>query len=136
MDTSPFPLDHVAIAVHSIAEAMPLFEQLTNAAGTAPEPVASQSVNVAFVGAGSARLELIEPTRPDTGVARFLERRGPGLHHIAYRVTDIAAALQDCIARGMTPIDRQARPGAGGHMVAFMHPRDMGGVLVELVEGR
>lgn len=136
MDTSPYPLDHVAIVVHSIADAMPLYERLTKAAGSSPEPVASQDVNVAFVGVGSARIELIEPTSADTGVARFLERRGPGLHHIAYRVPDIAAALEECVARGMTPIDRQARPGAGGHLVAFLHPKDMGGVLVELVEGR
>lgn len=134
MDTSPFPLDHVAIAVHSIAEAMPLYERLTNAHGSAPERVESQSVNVAFVGIGSARLELIEPTTPDSGVARFLEKRGPGLHHIAYRVPDIAGALADFVARGMQPIDREGRPGAAGHRVAFLHPKDFGGVLVELVE--
>lgn len=134
MHTSPFPLDHVAIAVHSIAEAMPLYERLANATGTTSERVESQSVKVAFVGTGSARLELIEPTSPESSVARFLERRGPGLHHIAYRVPDVAAALADFIAMGMEPIDRAPRPGAAGHRIAFLHPKDLGGVLVELVE--
>ena len=134
MDTSPYPIDHVAIAVRSIADAMPLYEGLTKGPGSDIEHVESQGVNVAFVGTAPARLELIEPTSPDSGVARFLERRGPGLHHIAYRVPDVAAALAECIARGMQPIDREPRTGAGGHRIAFLHPKDMGGVLVELVE--
>ena len=135
MDTSPYPIDHVAIAVRSIADAMPLYEGLAKSRGSDIEHVESQAVNVAFVGAAPARLELLEPTSPDSGVARFLERRGPGLHHIAYRVPDVAAALADCIARGMQPIDREPRAGAGGHRIAFLHPKDTGGVLVELVEG-
>ena len=134
MDTSPFPLDHVAIAVASIDDAMPLWERLSNAHGTTSEHVESQRVRVAFVGTGSARIELIEPTAADSPVARFLERRGPGLHHVAYRVPDIALALADFIALGMQPIDREPRPGAAGPRVAFLHPKDAGGVLVELVE--
>ena len=134
MDTSPFPLDHVAIAVTSIDEAMPLWERLANAHGTTTEYIESQHVLVAFVGTGSARIELLESTSADSPVARFLERRGPGLHHVAYRVPDIGAALADFIALGMEPIDREPRPGAAGHRVAFLHPKDAGGVLVELVE--
>ena len=134
MDTSPFPLDHVGIAVRSIEEAMPLFERLANTHGTAPEHVESQGVRVAFVGTGSARLELIEPARDDSPIARFIEKRGPGMHHVAYRVPDIATALADFAAQGFEPIDRVPRPGAGGHLVAFLHPRTTAGVLVELVE--
>ena len=128
------PLDHVAIAVRSIAQMQPLFESLTGGAGSARERVDAQGVEVVFVGEGTGRLELLEPTRPDSAIGRFLERRGPGLHHIAYRVPDIAAALADLEARGVELIDRQARPGAGGHLVAFLHPRSTGGVLVELVQ--
>jgi len=134
MDTSPFPLDHVGIAVRSIDEAMPIWERLANTRGSDVETVPAQRVRVAFVGTGSARVELIEPTSADSPISRFLDKRGPGLHHVAYRVPDIAGALADYIALGMQPIDREARPGAAGHRVAFLHPRDAGGVLVELVE--
>ena len=134
MDTSPFPLDHVGIAVRSIEESMPLFERLSNARGSEIEPVESQGVRVAFVGTGSARLELIEPASQQSTIARYLEKRGPGLHHVAYRVPDIRIALADFAAQGMQLIDEQPRPGAGGHLVAFLHPGTTGGVLVELVE--
>ena len=134
MDTSPFPLDHVGIAVASIDEVMPLFERLANAHGTDVEPVASQGVRVAFVGVGSARLELLEAAQPDSPIAKFIQKRGPGLHHIAYRVPDIGVALADFAAQGVELIDREPRPGAAGHRVAFLHPRTTAGVLVELVE--
>jgi methylmalonyl-CoA/ethylmalonyl-CoA epimerase len=127
-------LDHVAIAVPSIAQALPLYETLLRADGSAPERVESQGVAVVFVGAGPGRIELIEPLSPDSPVARFLERRGPGLHHVAYRVSDIVAALADCVANGLEPIDRVPRSGAHGRRVAFLHPRSASGVLVELVE--
>lgn len=134
MDTSPFPLDHVGIAVASISDAMPLFERLANARGSDLETVDSQGVRVAFVGVGSARLELLEAARPDSPIARFIQKRGPGLHHIAYRVPDITAALADFAAQGVQLIDREPRPGAAGHRVAFLHPKSTEGVLVELVE--
>ena len=134
MDTSPFQLDHVGIAVRSIDESMPLFERLANTHGSEIEEVAAQGVRVAFVGTGSARLELIEPVSQQSTIARFLEKRGSGLHHIAYRVPDIRAALADFEAQGIQLIDHEPRPGAGGHLVAFLQPRTTGGVLVELVE--
>jgi methylmalonyl-CoA/ethylmalonyl-CoA epimerase len=126
-------LDHVAIAVESLATALPLFESLTGAAGSAIEAVAEQGVKVAFVGAGAGRLELLEPLAAETAVGRFLRRRGPGLHHIAYRVADLQPTLDALAARGVRLIDRAPRPGAGGHRVAFLHPDSTGGVLVELV---
>jgi methylmalonyl-CoA/ethylmalonyl-CoA epimerase len=129
------PLHHVAIAVPSLAVAQPLFEAITGAAGSPVEHVASQHVNVLFIGTGASRLELIEPTAPHSAVARFLERRGPGLHHIAYHAADLEAELARCAAAGYEPIDRVPRPGAGGHRVAFLHPRTTGGILIELVGG-
>lgn len=127
------PLDHVAIATDSIASLQPVFESLLGARGSAPERVESQGVDVVFIGSGPGRIELIQPTRSDSGVARFLERRGPGLHHIAYRVDDVARELQRLIDAGHEAIDTAPRPGAHGHRVAFLHPRTAGGVLIELV---
>ncbi len=132
----PLELDHVAIAVASIASALPTFEALTGARGSTPEAVDAQGVAVSFVGEGAGKLELIEPLSPESGVARFLEKRGPGLHHVAYRVTDLAGTLDRLAAAGVQLIDRAPRPGAHGHLVAFIHPRSAGGVLVELVQER
>ena len=126
-------LDHVAIAVESLATALPLFESLTGGVGSAIEEIAAQGVKVAFVGSGGGRLELLEPLAAETPVGRFLRRRGPGLHHIAYRVPDLQKTLDALAARGVTLIDRTPRPGAGGHQVAFLHPSSTGGVLIELV---
>ncbi len=130
----PLELDHVAVAVASIASALPTFEALVGARGSTPERVEAQGVAVSFVGAGPGSLELLEPLTPESGVGRFLEKRGPGLHHIAYRVADLAGTLDRLAAAGVQLIDRAPRPGAHGHRVAFIHPRSAGGVLVELVE--
>ena len=127
-------LDHVAIAVPSIALALPLYETLLGARGSVPERIDDQGVIVVFVGSGSGRIELLEPLRDDSPVARFLARRGQGLHHIAYRVPDIEAALAACAADGLEAIDVRPRPGAHGRRVAFLHPRSAAGVLIELVE--
>lgn len=129
------PLDHVAIAVPSIAAVLPLYELLANATGSPIERVESQKVAVSFVGTGTARIELLQPTAPESTVQKFLDKRGPGLHHIAYRVPDIEAALARLAAAGIRLIDEQPRAGAGGHRVAFLHPHSTHGVLVELVEG-
>ena len=125
----------MGIAVHSLDEALPVWETLSGAAGTGREVVESQGVEVVFVGSGAGRIELMAPTRPDSPVARFLERRGSGMHHVCYRVPDISAALADLSGEGFELIDREPRSGAHGHRVAFLHPRSANGVLVELVEG-
>lgn len=127
------PLDHVAIAVPSIAAALPFYESVSGAPGSPPEDVPAQGVRVVFVGAGPGRIELLEPLTTDSPVGRFLEKRGAGLHHVAYRVPDVAAELQRLAAAGTELIDRVPRAGAHGHRVAFIHPRASGGVLVELV---
>ncbi len=123
-------LDHVAIAVRSFDEMVPLLEQLSGAKATRPERVASQGVEVCFVG----NVELIRPLSAAGGVARFIERRGPGLHHIAYRVPDVGRAMEVLAAQGRRFTSEGPMTGAGGHRIAFLHPRSAGGVLVELVE--
>lgn len=134
MTLDRLPLDHVAIAVRSIAETLPLFESLTGASGSLRERVDSQGVEVAFVGVGECRLELVEPLTPESPVARFIDRRGPGLHHVAYRVPELETTLERLAAAGIHLIDERPRPGAHGRRVAFLHPRSTGGVLIELVE--
>jgi methylmalonyl-CoA/ethylmalonyl-CoA epimerase len=129
------PLDHVAIAVPSITQSQPVFELLTGGTASGRERIPAQGVEVVFIGTGSGSLELLEPTDPASAVARFLEKRGPGLHHVAYRVPDLDATLARLDASGFELIDHAPRAGARGHRVAFLHPRSCGGVLVELVEG-
>lgn len=124
------PLDHVAIATPSLDEAIPLYERLTGATGSEVEEIPAQGVRVAFVGV----LELLEPLTPESTVGRFLERNGPGLHHVAYRTEDITAELARLVEEGYQLIDETPRPGAGGHQVAFLHPRSTGRILVELVQ--
>ena len=126
----PAELDHTALAVRSFDAWVPLLEQLSGARATRPERVESQGVEVCFVG----NVELIRPIAADNGVARFLERRGPGLHHIAYRVPDVDRAVEALAAQGYRFTSDGPMAGAGGHRIAFMHPRSTGGVLVELVE--
>lgn len=128
-------LDHIAIAVPSITDALPLYELIAGAEGSPVERVESQRVDVVFVGSGTARIELLQPTSPESTVQRFLDRRGPGLHHIAFRVADIDATLKRLSEAGIRLIDEKGRPGAGGHKVAFLHPQSTGGILIELVEG-
>jgi methylmalonyl-CoA/ethylmalonyl-CoA epimerase len=130
----PRTLDHVGIAVHSIDDALPHWESLTGGPSSAREVVESQGAEVVFVGSGAGRVELIAPTRPDSPVARFIERRGTGMHHLCYRVPDLRAALAHFAAEGYELIDREPRVGASGHLVAFLHPRGTGGVLIELLE--
>lgn len=122
--------DHTAIAVRSFDQMVPLLEQLSGSRATRPERVERQGVEVCFVG----NVELIRPLSKDNGVARFIDRRGPGLHHIAYRVADVGRAMEALAALGYRFTSAEPMAGAGGHRIAFMHPRSTGGVLVELVE--
>jgi methylmalonyl-CoA epimerase len=127
-------LDHVGIAVHSLDDSLPVFESITGGKGHGRERVEQQGVEVVFLGSGDGRLELLAPTRDDSAVAKFLARRGPGMHHLCYRVDDVAAELDRYRAAGAQLIDETPRPGAAGHLVAFIHPRSTGGVLVELLQ--
>ena len=127
-------LDHVGIAVHSLDESLPLFESITGGKGYGRETVEQQGVEVVFLGTGDGRLELLAPTREDSGVAKFLAKRGPGMHHLCYRVASIEDELERYRAQGAQLIDERPRPGAAGHLVAFIHPKSTGGVLIELLQ--
>ncbi len=129
-DPSTHPLHHVGVATESIQATAPLLELLTGESCSPVEDLPSQGVRVAFVG----QVELLEPLDPEGTVARFLERRGPGLHHIAFQVDDIEAELDRLEAAGIRLIDRKPRRGAGGHLVAFLHPSATQSILTELVQ--
>lgn len=125
-------LDHIGIAVANIGEALDFYRDALGLEVEAPEEVASQRVRAYFIPAGEAALELLEATAEDSPIAKYVGKRGPGLHHITLRVDDIRAALAHLKARGVRLIDEAPRPGAHGSEVAFIHPASAHGVLVEL----
>lgn len=130
-------LAHIGIAVPSIDAALPVWEMLGYRL-TDREEIASMRLRVAFLerAGGGTLLELLEPTAPDTPVGRFLESRRGGLHHLAFFVSDLEAALREADARGLELIDRTPRDGSHGLRIAFLHPRSFHGVLVELCQRR
>ncbi len=128
-------LDHVGIAVPDLAEAIERWRPLVGAPESAPEEVPSNRVRVAFVSVGETHIELLQPADAASPVARFLESRGPGVHHLAFAVPSVDAALAEVRNRGGRTVDERARPGARGRRVGFAHPSTFGGVLVEFVEG-
>ena len=125
-------LDHIGIAVKDLAAALSFYRDALGLEIEAPEEVASQRVRAHFVPVGEAKLELLEATAADSPIARYVDKRGPGLHHITLRVDDIEAALAQLKAHGAKLIDEKPRPGAEGSLVAFVHPASAHGVLVEL----
>jgi len=127
-------LHHVAIAVPSLAEARRVYEAALGLAASPIEHVPGQKVNVLVLYAGTQRIELVEPASPDSPITGFLAKRGPGIHHLAWRVDDVAAALAAAQSRGLQPIDTAPRPGSHGTTIAFLHPKSTGGVLMELVQ--
>ena len=126
-------IDHVGVAVTDLGAARRFFEDL-GLVCSGEEEVADQRVRVALFPAGEGRVELLQSTDPDGPVGRFVAKRGPGLHHLSLRVCDLDAALAALSAKGYDLIDRTPRLGAGGHRIAFVHPRSTGGVLLELTE--
>jgi methylmalonyl-CoA/ethylmalonyl-CoA epimerase len=129
-------LDHVAIAVKDLDRAIELYRDLLGLELCEREEVPEQQVTIAMFGRGMGRIELICPTSKTTGVAKFLEKRGEGLHHLCIEVEDIEAAIAELREKGARLIDQVPRPGASGARVAFVHPQGMRGVLTELREGR
>ncbi|MBI2835689.1 MAG: methylmalonyl-CoA epimerase [Acidobacteria bacterium] len=125
-------LDHIGIAVRNLDEALAFYRDALGLPVEAHEDVESQGVRASFLPAGGVELELLEATAPESPIARYLEKHGPGLHHITLRVEDIAAALARLKARGVRLIDETPRNGASGSLVAFVHPSSAHGVLVEL----
>jgi methylmalonyl-CoA/ethylmalonyl-CoA epimerase len=127
-------IDHTGIAVPDLNDSIHFYAEVLKLPLVHRETVAEQGVAAALFDIGDGHIELIAPLGPETGVARFLERRGPGLHHVAYRVDDIDATLASLSAAGVRLIDERPRIGIRGSRVAFLHPSASGGVLTEIVE--
>jgi len=126
-----YKIDHLGVAVASIDEAMGVYRAL-GLAEAKREEVPGQKVVAAFLPVGESRIELLEPTSADSPVAKFLAKRGGGIHHVCFAVEDIDAALEDLSRRGFRLIHRDAVPGADGKRIAFLHPEAGHGVLIEL----
>jgi len=129
-------VDHVGIAVKSLDERVGFWRDGLGLELGGTETVSTEGVRVAFLPAGSSRVELLEATRPDSAIAKFIEKRGEGIHHLTFEVEAIQPVLDRLKAQGIPLLDDAPRPGAEGSKVAFLHPRAAGGVLVELVEKR
>ena len=129
-------LDHIGIAVADLDAALAFYRDALGLEIEAPEEVPSQRVRAHFIPAGGTALELLEATADDSPIAKFVAKRGPGLHHITLRVDDIGTALAELKARGVRLIDEAPRAGAHGSLVAFVHPSSAHGVLVELKQTR
>jgi methylmalonyl-CoA/ethylmalonyl-CoA epimerase len=127
-------IHHIGIAVSSLQAAVPAFETLLGRPPDSEEVVGEQKVRVAVFGLGESRLELLEPAGEDSPIARFISKRGPGLHHVAVAVKDLAGTLLKLESAGVRLLDRGPRRGAGNEQVAFLHPASAAGVLIELVE--
>lgn len=127
-------IDHLGLAVRSIDGALGFYRDALGLEASDPEEVPSEGVRVCFLPVGQSRIELLEPLGPDSPVARFLEKRGEGIHHVCFRVQDLEAALGSLEERGAAVIPPRIRIGAGGRRIAFVHPRSTGGVLIELKE--
>jgi len=127
-------IHHIGIAVGSLAAARPVFEKLLGKPPDSVEVVEEQKVRVAIFQVGESRLELLEATSEDSPLARSLSKRGPGLHHFALAVEDLAGTLRKLESAEVRLIDREPRCGAGNERVAFLHPASTAGVLIELVE--
>jgi methylmalonyl-CoA/ethylmalonyl-CoA epimerase len=129
-------INHLGIATNGIDEALAFWQDALGLENVHTEVVEEQKVRVAMLPLGESRIELLEPTSDDSPISKFLEKRGPGIHHIAVEVDDIEAALQNLKAKGMRLIDETPRIGAENCLVAFVHPSSTGGVLLELVQTR
>jgi methylmalonyl-CoA/ethylmalonyl-CoA epimerase len=127
-------IDHIGVAVEDLDEAVSLYSERLGMELQHRETVESQGVEAILLGVGESHVELLRPLGPDTAVARFLERNGPGLHHVAYGTDDIERALDSVRSAGLRLIDEQPRTGIRKSRVAFLHPKSTGGVLTELVE--
>ncbi|MBE3113524.1 MAG: methylmalonyl-CoA epimerase [Actinobacteria bacterium] len=127
-------IDHIGIAVRSIEKTSELFSNILGLKVAGEEIVEEQKVKVAFLSLGDSELELLESTSPEGPIARFIEKKGEGIQHIAFRVDNIEEALEKLKKEGVRLIDEKPRYGAGGAKIAFLHPKDTNGILIELSE--
>lgn len=125
-------IEHIGIAVKSLAQSVPLFEKLLNTPCYKTEFVESEKVNTAFFKTGENKIELLESTDPDGVIARFIEKKGEGMHHIAFAVTDIEAEIQRLKKEGFVLLNETPKKGADNKLVCFLHPKHTNGVLIEL----
>lgn len=130
----PKKISHIGIAVESIEQALPFYRDVLGLEYEGEEVVEEQKVKVAFLVIGESRIELLEPTAPDSPVAKFLEKNGPGIHHLAYQVEGLQGRLDALKGQGVRLIDETPRTGAHHTRIAFLHPKASGGVLTELCE--
>jgi methylmalonyl-CoA epimerase len=127
-------IDHIGVAVKSIDESMKVYTEILGLKVTGIETVEEQKVKTAFIPIGESEIELLESTSPDGPIAKFIEKRGEGIQHIALRVDNLKAKLEELKQNGVRLIDENPRLGAGGAKIAFIHPKDTKGVLIELCE--
>ena len=127
-------IEHIGIAVKDLQTAIPYYEDVLGLKCYNIEEVADQKVKVAFFKVGEVKIELLEPTSEESSVAKFIEKKGEGVHHIAFAVEDLPSALSEMEEKGIQLIDKQPRKGAEGLNIAFLHPKSTGGVLTELCE--
>lgn len=125
-------IDHIGIAVKDLQNSLEFYEGILGLKSAGTEEVEEQKVKVAFIPIGDSELELLESTEPDGPIAKFIEKKGEGIQHIAFRVEDIEKALSELKAKGIRLIDEKPRYGAGGAKIAFLHPKATNGVLVEI----
>jgi len=127
-------IDHLGIAVSNLSDSLPFYENALGLKLMSKEEVKDQKVSVAMLECGESHIELLEPTSEESPIARFIEKKGPGIHHIAIKVKDIDVELQRMKEQGVRLIDEKPRIGAGGLKIAFVHPKSTNGVLLELCE--
>lgn len=127
-------IDHIGIAVESLDDASVFYRDALGLESLGVEEVPSQKVRVAMFKVGESKIELLEPTSPDSPIAAFLEKKGQGIHHIAYSVSDASGAVSELLEKEVQMIDKEPRPGAGGSKIAFVHPKSSGRVLTELCQ--
>lgn len=127
-------VDHIGIAVKDLAQAKKFYEEILGMKASGEEVVEEQKVKVCFIPSGDSEVELLESTSPEGPIAKFIEKNGEGIQHLALRVDNIEAALEDLKAKGVRLIDEKPRYGAGGASIAFIHPKATGGILLELSE--
>ena len=135
-NTCMLKVEHIGIAVASLTDAIPLFEKLLNSPCYKQEAVESEQVQTAFFRQGESKVELLEAMGPDSVIARFIAKKGAGIHHIAFEVSNIEEEMQRLAAEGFTLLQDKPRQGADNKLVCFLHPKDTSGVLVELCQER
>ena len=129
-------IEHIGIAVKDLAISVPLFEKLLNSSCYKTEQVETEKVNTAFFKTGETKIELLESTDPNGVIAKFIERKGEGLHHIAFDVADIQAEMKRLQNEGFVLLNEEPKPGADNKLVCFLHPKGTNGVLIELCQER